>query len=84
MVLGSDCADDASLQKVALTAQKAAEAVRGHWLVENALYWTLDVVLRGDQSRLRRGHGAQNMAVVGHFAINLARATSYKRSIKYR
>lgn len=67
-----------------LTARKAAEAVRGHWLVENALHWTLDVVFHDDQSRLRRGHGAQNMAVVRHFAINLARAVSDKRSIKHR
>jgi predicted transposase YbfD/YdcC len=67
-----------------LTAHKAAEAVRGHWLIENALHWTLDVVFREDQSRLRRGHGAQNMAVVRHFAINLVRGVADKRSIKHR
>jgi hypothetical protein len=26
-----------------------------------------------DQSRLRKGHGAKNMAVVRHFAMNLVR-----------
>lgn len=30
----------------------------------------LDVVFGDDQSRLRKGHGAKNMAVVRHFAIN--------------
>jgi predicted transposase YbfD/YdcC len=67
-----------------LTAERAAYAVRGHWLVENALHWTLDVVFNDDQSRLRKGHGALNMAIVRHFAINLVRAVNDKRSIKHR
>lgn len=67
-----------------LTAEHAAHAVRGHWLIENALHWTLDVVFKDDQSRLRKGHGAVNMAIVRHFAINLVRAVNDKRSIKLR
>src|SRR3954468_13990965 len=35
------------------------------------LHWVLDVVFADDQSRLRKGHGAHNMAVVRHFALNL-------------
>jgi predicted transposase YbfD/YdcC len=65
-----------------LTAGQPAEAVRGHWGVENRLHWVLDVVFREDQSRHRKGHGAKNMAVVTHFAINLVRSAKYKRSIK--
>lgn len=67
-----------------LDAKTAAHAVRGHWLIENALHWTLDVVFRDDQSRLRKGHGAHNMAIVRHFAINLVRAVADKKSIKLR
>jgi predicted transposase YbfD/YdcC len=67
-----------------LGAKQAATAVRGHWMIENALHWTLDVVFNDDQSRLRKGHGAHNMAVVRHFALNLVRAISDKRSIKRR
>jgi len=67
-----------------LTAEQAAHAVRGHWLIENALHWTLDVVFKDDQSRLRKGHGAHNMAIVRHFALNLVRALSDNRSIKRR
>jgi len=67
-----------------LGAERAAHAVRGHWLVENTLHWTLDVVFKDDQSRLRKGHGAINMAIVRHFAINLVRAVKDKRSIKLR
>jgi predicted transposase YbfD/YdcC len=47
-----------------LTAQRAAEAVRGHWAIENSLHWVLDVVFADDQSRLRKGHGAHTMAIV--------------------
>lgn len=67
-----------------LSAEQAAEAVRGHWGIENRLHWVLDVVFRDDQCRLRTGHGAKNMAVVRHFAINLIRATANKKSIKLR
>lgn len=67
-----------------LCANRAAAAVRAHWTIENCLHWTLDVVFGDDQSRLRKGHGAKNMAVVRHFAINLVRAVNDKRSIKLR
>lgn len=67
-----------------LTAQAAAAAVRGHWGIENRLHWVLDVVFGDDQARLRTGHGAKNMAVVRHFAINLVRAVADKKSIKLR
>lgn len=50
-------------------------AIRGHWQIENQLHWTLDVTFGEDQSRLRKGHGAKNMAVVRHFALNLVRQT---------
>lgn len=67
-----------------LTAAQAAQAVRDHWGIENRLHWVLDVVFAEDQSRLRKGHGAKNMAIVRHFAINLIRAATDKRSIKLR
>jgi predicted transposase YbfD/YdcC len=72
------------VSSAALTADRAAQAVRSHWAIENSLHWVLDVTFGDDQSRLRTGHGAKNMAVVRHFAINLARAVKDKRSIKLR
>jgi predicted transposase YbfD/YdcC len=67
-----------------LSATKAAEAVRSHWAIENSLHWVLDVTFNEDQSRLRTGYGARNMAVVRHFAINLVRTAKDKRTIKLR
>ena len=68
----------------ALSATDAAVAVREHWAIENRLHWVLDVTFADDQSRLRKGHGARNMATVRHFALNLVRAATDKRSIKSR
>jgi predicted transposase YbfD/YdcC len=68
----------------ALSAAAFAAAARGHWAIENKLHWVLDVTFREDLSRLRTGHGAKNMAVVRHFALNLVRQAADKRSIKRR
>ena len=72
------------VSSAALSAQRAAKAVRSHWAIENSLHWVLDVTFADDQSRVRKGHGARNMAVVRHFAINLVRAGNDKRSIRLR
>ena len=58
--------------------------MRGHWGIENRLHWVLDVVFGDDQARLRTGHGAKNMAVVRHFAINLVRTATDKKTLKLR
>jgi predicted transposase YbfD/YdcC len=67
-----------------LSATGFAEAVRSHWAIENNLHWTLDVAFNEDHSRLRVRHGANNMAVVRHFALNLVRQATDKLSIKRR
>jgi predicted transposase YbfD/YdcC len=57
----------------ARSAARLGEACRGHWGIENKLHWTLDVTFQEDFSRLRKGHGAQNMALVRKFSINKLR-----------
>jgi len=68
----------------AMTAKVLGEAVRAHWQIENALHWVLDVTFKDDLSRVRKGHGAENMAVIRHFAVNLLRAVPDKKSLKLR
>jgi predicted transposase YbfD/YdcC len=64
-----------------LTPERAAEAIRTHWGIESH-HRVLDVGFKEDQSRLRRGHGAQNMALVRRLVFNLVRLGRGKRSIK--
>ena len=52
-------------------AQQFAQAVRGHWGIENQLHWILDVALREDQARSTRGYSGENLAVIRHLAVNL-------------
>jgi predicted transposase YbfD/YdcC len=68
----------------AMTAKALGEAVRAHWQIENTLHWVLDVTFRDDLARVRKGYGAQNMALVRHFALNLVRQAKDKKSLKLR
>ncbi len=52
-------------------AKQIAQAVRAHWMIENNLHWTLDVVFNEDQSRVRKDHAGENMAIVRHIVINM-------------
>jgi predicted transposase YbfD/YdcC len=67
-----------------MTPQALAEAVRSHWAIENSLHWVLDVTFGEDKARSHTGHGPANMAAVRHFAFNILRAVTDKRSIKLR
>jgi predicted transposase YbfD/YdcC len=53
------------------TARAVADAVRGHWAVENKLHWQLDVSFREDERRIRTGHGAENYSRLCRLALNL-------------
>ena len=64
-------------------AQRIAQCVRSHWEVENRLHWCLDVQLNDDQSHVRTGYAANNLAIVRHIVMNLLRLnTTRKGSIK--
>jgi predicted transposase YbfD/YdcC len=69
------------ISSAVLPPERAAEAIRAHWGIES-LHWVLDVIFKEDQSRLRRGYGAQNMALVRRLAFNIVRAGRGKKSIK--
>jgi len=61
-------------------AQHAATIIRGHWEVENKLHWVLDVTFREDESRIRRGHGAEVMNALRKIALNLLQQNSTRNA----
>jgi predicted transposase YbfD/YdcC len=67
-----------------LSPEAAAEAIRDHRALGNSLNRGRDVTVANDLSRLRKGHGARNMATLRHVALNLVRAANDKRSITSR
>ena len=57
----------------------------GHWGIENALHWVLDVSFNEDACRIRKDKRAQTFSVLRHIAVNLLRHEQrHKRGIKAR
>ncbi len=66
-------------------AQEFAQAVRSHWGIENSVHWVLDVDFREDDSRIRQGYAAENMAVLRRLALNLIkREPTFRKSVRGR
>ena len=61
--------------------QAFAKAVRAHWGIENSLHWCLDMTFREDNSRIRKDHSAENMAVVRHLALDILKLYPEKLSL---
>jgi predicted transposase YbfD/YdcC len=53
------------------TVEEYAQAIRGHWGIENSLHWVLDVTFREDEDRTRTGHAAENLAWLRRMAVSL-------------
>jgi predicted transposase YbfD/YdcC len=65
--------------------QQFANAVRGHWGIENSTHWVLDVSFREDDCRIRTGHAPENFAVLRQMALNIFRQdTSSARGIQIK
>lgn len=63
-------------------AELLLTTIRAHWSIENNFHWTLDVVFREDDARLRVVNGAENFAILRHFALNLLKRHPAKLSLK--
>jgi predicted transposase YbfD/YdcC len=86
---GADAAPERRpyLSSLAGNAARLLAAARGPgapWArIENRRHWVLDLAFRADESRVRTGHAAENLAVVRHMALNLLRQeTSAKVGIQ--
>jgi len=63
-------------------AQRLGAISRGHWSIENSLHYVLDISFNEDQSRVRKGHGAENLSRLRRLTANLLRLNPTKRSIR--
>lgn len=70
------------LSSMEVGVKRFAGAVRGHWGIENSLHWVLDMTFREDESRIRKGHGPDNFALLRRFAINILNLDTSKESTR--
>ena len=64
-------------------AKRLLQYIRSHWEIENKLHWILDMAFREDESRVRQGYAAENLAVLRHLCLNLLKQeTSAKVGVK--
>lgn len=80
-----DCDGDVRyyINSFASDAKRFADAVRGHWGIENSLHWVMDVTFREDESRIHKDHGGENVSWLRRLAISLIkRDTTIKDSIR--
>ena len=54
-------------------AKRLAEAVRGHWGVENGLHWVLDMAFDDDRNRTEAGDAPENLATLRRWVLSLLR-----------
>ena len=64
-----------------MAARRYAEALRGHWGIENNLHWQLDVSFHEDASRIENRHGAANFALFRKLGLALLKQHPRKDSI---
>lgn len=57
--------------------QRIAKIVRSQWVIENRLHFVRDTAFAEDASKIRTGHGPDNMATLRSFAINRLRAAGH-------
>lgn len=62
--------------------KQALAIARAHWQIENALHWALDVVFSEDNSRARKDHAPQNLAILRRLALNTTRAAADNTSLR--
>ncbi|WP_037672373.1 ISAs1 family transposase [Streptomyces griseus] len=57
--------------------ERSAKILRAHWVIENRLHFVRDTAFREDASKIRTGHGPENMATLRGFAINQLRTAGH-------
>jgi predicted transposase YbfD/YdcC len=79
----SSCERRFYLASIQPNANRALNAVREHWGIENSVHWVLDVAFNEDACRIRKENAATNMATLRHLTLNILRLDkSLKKGLK--
>ncbi len=69
------------LSSLGVDIDQFARAVRGHWSIENACHWSLDVSFGEDQSRVRQRHLMENFGWLNRFGLSLLKQHPGRQSV---
>jgi predicted transposase YbfD/YdcC len=69
------------ISSLAVSVKLFAHAVRSHWGIENSCHWSLDMIYREDESRIREPHIRENFAWLNRFTLSLLKQHPGKDSI---
>jgi predicted transposase YbfD/YdcC len=67
-----------------INAERFAQAVRGHWAIENKLHWRLDIGFSEDKIRIRARNAAQNLAILRRMILNIIKMESPAKKTSVR
>ena len=66
-----------SLPRTVADAERLLALARGHWGIENGLFYRRDVTFGEDRSRLRREKGPQVLAILNDLTVGLLLREGY-------
>ena len=69
------------ISSLAMGVKRFAQAVRGHWGIENTCHWVLDMTFREDESRIREKALRENMAWLNRCTLSLLKQHPGRDSI---
>jgi predicted transposase YbfD/YdcC len=72
------------ISSLPLGVKRFAQAVRGHWGIENSCHWSLDFTYREDESRIRQAVLRENFAWLRRFTLSLLKQHPGKTSISMK
>jgi predicted transposase YbfD/YdcC len=59
------------ISSLAMGVKQFARAIRSHWGIENGCHWSLDMIYREDESRIREPNLRENFAWLNRFTLSL-------------
>jgi predicted transposase YbfD/YdcC len=69
------------ISSLAVSVKKFAHAVRSHWAIENTCHWSLDLIYREDESRIREKQMRENFSWLNRLTLSLLKQHPGRESL---